>query len=68
MANYCLSCCSTVDLTPEHMRERDIRYVCFHFTLDGVEYPDDMGVSMSSEERKLLRWGWQVTLCTLKRC
>lgn len=50
MANYCLSCCSTVDLTPEHMRERDIRYVCFHFTLDGVEYPDDMGVSMSSEE------------------
>ena len=34
----------------EHMRARDIRYVCFHFSLDGVEYPDDMGVSMSSEE------------------
>lgn len=50
MADYCLSCCSTVDLTPEHMRARDIRYVCFHFSLDGVEYPDDMGVSMSSEE------------------
>ena len=50
MADYCLSCCSTVNLTPEHMRARDIRYVCFHFSLDGVEYPDDMGVSMSSEE------------------
>lgn len=50
MADYCLSCCSTVDLTPEQMKARDIRYVCFHFTLDGTEYADDMGVSLSSEE------------------
>lgn len=50
MNNYCISCCSTVDLTPERMKERDLRYVCFKFMLDGVEYPDDMGVTMSSEE------------------
>lgn len=50
MADYCLSCCSTVDLTPERMRERDLHYVCFKFQIDGVEYPDDMGVSMPSEE------------------
>lgn len=50
MSQYCLSCCSTVDLTPERMRERDLRYVCFKYTLDGTEYPDDMGVSMESEE------------------
>lgn len=50
MNNYCISCCSTVDLTPERMKERDLRFVCFKFMLDGVEYPDDMGVTMSSEE------------------
>lgn len=50
MSNFCLSCCSTVDLNPERMKKRDLRYVCFKYTLDGVEYPDDMGVSMPSEE------------------
>ncbi len=50
MNKYCISCCSTADLTPEHMKDRDLRYVCFKFTLDGEEYPDDMGVTMSSEE------------------
>ena len=50
MGQYVLSCCSTVDLTPERMQERDFRYVCFKYTVDGTEYRDDMGVSMSSEE------------------
>lgn len=50
MADFYLSCCSTVDLNPEWMKKRDLRYVCFKYTLDGVEYPDDMGVSMPSEE------------------
>jgi len=50
MADYCLSCCSTADLTPEWMHKRDLRYVCFKFQLDGTEYLDDMGVSMPSEE------------------
>lgn len=50
MSNYCLSCCSTVDLTPERMKERDLHYVCFHYTVDGVPYADDMNVSMPSEE------------------
>ena len=46
MNKYILSCCSTVDLTEEHIKARDIEYVCFHFTLDNVEYPDDLGKSM----------------------
>ncbi|MBS5135924.1 MAG: DegV family protein [Oscillospiraceae bacterium] len=50
MGNYCLSCCSAVDLTPERMKQRDLHYVCFRYTLDGTEYPDDIGVTMSSEE------------------
>lgn len=47
MANYVLSCCSTADLTVEHLRRRNISFVCFHFSLDGVEYADDMGQSMA---------------------
>lgn len=45
-----MSCASTVDLTKEQMEKRDLRYVCFHFYLDGVEYEDNMGEPISSEE------------------
>lgn len=50
MSDYILSCCSTADLTPEHFRERDIHYVYFHYILDGVQLPDDLGQSMPFEE------------------
>ncbi|MDD5898150.1 MAG: DegV family protein [Clostridia bacterium] len=43
MTNYILSCCSTADLTQEHFAQRDIHYLCFHYFLDGVGYPDDLG-------------------------
>lgn len=46
MANYVLSCCSTADLSKEHFEQRDIHYICFHYQLDGVSYPDDLGQSM----------------------
>lgn len=41
--NYVLSCCSTADLSPEHFAARNIQYICFHYELDGVSYPDDLG-------------------------
>ena len=47
MSNYILSCCSTADLTKEHFHKRDINYICFHYELDGVEYKDDLGETMS---------------------
>ncbi len=50
MQNYILSCCSTADLSHEHFVSRDIHYVCFHYTLDGVSYPDDLGRSMPFAE------------------
>ena len=50
MANYVLSCCSTADLSKEHFEERDIHYICFHYKLDGVDYPDDLGQSIPFEE------------------
>lgn len=47
MANYVLSCCSTVDLSREHLEARDLHYICFHYQLDGVDHLDDLGQSMS---------------------
>ena len=46
MSNYILSCCSTMDLTAEHMKRRDIRYVCFSYELGGKAYKDDLGVTI----------------------
>ena len=46
MADYVISCCSTADLTHEHFVQRDIQYICFHFALDGVDFPDDLGRSI----------------------
>ena len=50
MGEYCISCSSTVDLSNEYMQERGIPYVCFHYEMNGLEYPDDMGKTMSPEE------------------
>ena len=50
MNNYVISCCSTADLTAEHFQKRGISYICFHYELDGKEYPDDCGKSMDFED------------------
>ncbi|MBR6325431.1 MAG: DegV family protein [Lachnospiraceae bacterium] len=50
MNSYVLSCCSTADLPEEMFREYDIHYICFHYFLDGKEYPDDLGKSIPFEE------------------
>ncbi len=46
MSDYVLSCSSTVDLTREHLKRRDISYICFHYELDGKPYFDDLGETM----------------------
>ena len=50
MSDFILSCCSTADLSKEHFEKRDLRYICFHYELDGKEYKDDLGESMSFED------------------
>lgn len=50
MNDYIISCCSTADLTAEHFQQRDIHYICFHYSLDGVQMSDDLGQSMPFEE------------------
>lgn len=48
--DYVLSCCSTVDISKEHLESRNIKYACFHYFLDGKEYSDDLGQSMSFDK------------------
>ncbi|PCR99595.1 DegV family protein [Lactococcus fujiensis] len=47
MNKYIISCCSTADLTEKHFSEREIHYICFHYELDGKQYSDDLGKSLS---------------------
>ena len=50
MNNYVLSCCSTADLSKEHFESIDVRYICFHYQLDGLDYLDDLGQTMDFDE------------------
>ena len=50
MSDYILSCCSTADLSKEHFEKREIHYICFHFMLDDITYPDDLGQSIPFPE------------------
>ena len=50
MADYVLSCCSTADMSEEKFLSRNINYVCFHYELDGVSHPDDLGKSIAFED------------------
>lgn len=50
MAEYCISCCSTADLTKEYFDKRGIHYVCFHYEFGGKDYLDDLGQTMSPAE------------------
>lgn len=50
MSDYIISCCSTADISEEHFHSRDIHYICFHYELDGVQYADDLGKTMSFDQ------------------
>ncbi|MDD6601307.1 DegV family protein, partial [Parafannyhessea umbonata] len=43
MSDYILSCCSTVDVTENFLRSRDIEYVYFNYNIDGEACRDDFG-------------------------
>ena len=50
MREYVISCCSTADLTEEHFKKRNLSYICFHYDLDGKQYPDDLGKSIPFDQ------------------
>ncbi len=47
---YVLSCCSTADLGLEYLKERELSFIGFHYTLDGVTYTDDLEQTMTYAE------------------
>ena len=50
MFNYCITCCSTADMPLEYFNKNEIPFACFHFQMDGKEYCDDLGKSISFDE------------------
>jgi DegV family protein with EDD domain len=50
MPQYVITCCSTADMPYDYFQNRNIPFVCFHFTLDGKEYPDDLGKTVPFDE------------------
>ena len=50
MADYCISCCSTADLSLDYFARRNIKVIYFHFELGGVSYLDDCGISVPPEK------------------
>lgn len=50
MSQYVVTCCSTADMSRDFFKERAIPYVCFHFSIDGIQYPDDLGLSIPFDE------------------
>ena len=50
MQNFVLTCCSTADMPRSFFEEHDIPFACFHFIMDGAEYPDDLGKTIPFDE------------------
>ena len=63
MADYVLTTCSTADRPREFFEKREIAFACFHFTMDGTTYPDDLGKSFPIREfyRKVAAGAMPVT-------
>ncbi|MBP5529586.1 MAG: DegV family protein [Lachnospiraceae bacterium] len=50
MEKYLLTCDTAVDLNLEYLKSKNIPFVSFHYNLDGQDYTDDLGVTLSYEE------------------
>ena len=50
MNAFILSCCSTADLSEQHFVSRNIHYICFHFSINGMSYLDDLGKSIPFDQ------------------
>ncbi len=50
MSDFILTACSTADLPKEYFSDRNIPYISFHFNLEGKEYKDDLGQTISFKD------------------
>lgn len=48
--SYIISACTTCDMTKEMYEKNNIRYIGFHFSVDGKAYTDDLFETMSAKE------------------
>ena len=48
--SYIISTCTTADMTKEMFEKLDVRYIGFHFIVDGRSYTDDLYTEMSAKE------------------
>ena len=50
MGKYLLTCDTAVDLNLDYLKSKNIPFVSFHYNLDGQDYTDDLGQSLSYED------------------
>ena len=50
MEKYLLTCDTAVDLNLDYLKSKNIPFVSFHYNLDGQDYTDDLGQSLSYED------------------
>jgi len=50
MSDYLVSCCSTVDLDEETMKELNLPFLSYKFSVNGKLYHDDFGKTLPIEE------------------
>ncbi|MCD8040458.1 MAG: DegV family protein [Clostridia bacterium] len=50
MAEYKITCCSTADISEEHLKKLGCAYGKYHYIIDGKDYPDDLYVSAPPSE------------------
>lgn len=50
MAEYKITCCSTCDLTEEHLKNLGVPYAKYHYIIDGKDCSDDLFVSRTPED------------------
>lgn len=48
--SYIISTCTAADMTKEMFEKLDVRYIGFHYMVDGKSYTDDLYTTMSAKE------------------
>ena len=50
MTDYKITCCTTADITKEHLEKLGCSYARYHYIIDGKDYADDLYTSVSPEK------------------
>lgn len=50
MNDYQITCCSTCDLSHDHLKKIGVDYAKYHYIIDGTDYSDDLYTSCSPED------------------